>query len=269
VNIMKTAVLLSTVAALLLLPRHAAAQEVRLEIHNGLVTLDAQNVSVRQILADWARVGGARIVNGEKVVGGPVTLRLNGTPERQALDTILRGVSGYMLAARQAAGGGPSMFDRILIMPTSSAPRAAGPVPGANAPFAPRPAQVAVQPVPAPEPVDAEEVVPDDDYDEQENAGEDDAEEAEPQPGNVPFQRPQRFPNPMGPQGQPFVNPVGPGGPPPFVPEESPAPGQPPSTAPLNVPPGASSMPGVIAPVPQQNEEEPQNRPPSPRRPPL
>jgi hypothetical protein len=65
------------------------------------VTLHAQNVPVRTILAEWARVGGARIVNGERVAGAPVTLDLEGIPERQALDIILRGVSGYVVAARE------------------------------------------------------------------------------------------------------------------------------------------------------------------------
>src|SRR5688572_23212129 len=121
---MKTSTLLAAfIAVLTVVPARADAQHLQLQIQNGLVTLDAQNVSVRQILAEWARVGGARIVNGEKVVGAPVTLQLNGVSERQALDTILRGVSGYMLASRQDATSGASRFDRILIMPTSSAPR--------------------------------------------------------------------------------------------------------------------------------------------------
>ena len=92
---MKTSALLAAlVVVLTVVPARADAQHLQLQMQNGLVTLDAQNVSVRQILAEWARVGGARIVNGEKVMGAPVTLQLNGVPERQALDTILRGVSG-------------------------------------------------------------------------------------------------------------------------------------------------------------------------------
>src|SRR5688500_3214849 len=122
---MKTSVLLAAVAVLSIVAGRADAQQMTLQIQNGLVTLNAQNVSVRQILAEWARIGGARIVNGEKVAGGPVTLQLSGIPERQALDTILRGVSGYMLASRQAGSTGASAFDRILILPTSSAPRTA------------------------------------------------------------------------------------------------------------------------------------------------
>ena len=89
------------------------------------MTLSAQNAPVRAILAEWARLGGATIVNGDRVVGPPVTLELTGVPERQALDIVLRSVAGYMLAPRRAGSIGASMFDRILILPTSVAPQAA------------------------------------------------------------------------------------------------------------------------------------------------
>jgi hypothetical protein len=261
---MKTSVLLAAVAVLSIVAGRADAQQMTLQIQNGLVTLNAQNVSVRQILAEWARIGGARIVNGEKVAGGPVTLQLSGIPERQALDTILRGVSGYMLASRQAGSTGASAFDRILILPTSSAPRtAAVPV---NPGFAPRPMPMQPQPQ---EPVETE-VVEDDDHDEADADaavdGSEDPDPPEPVP-NQQFQRRPPFPNPMGAQGQPFM-PQGPfpGPPQPIQDDDETPPGQqPPTTTPLNVPAGASATPGVISPVPQQ---EPQVRPIRTTRPP-
>src|SRR6476620_7137676 len=79
----------------------AAQAPLQLQINNGRVTLHAQNVPVRTILAEWSKVGGTRIMNAEGVAGAPLTLELQGVPERQALDIILRGVSGYVLAARQ------------------------------------------------------------------------------------------------------------------------------------------------------------------------
>jgi hypothetical protein len=248
---MKTSALLAAIAVLSIVPARAEAQQMTLQIQNGIVTLDARNVSVRQILAEWARVGGARIVNGEKVAGGPVTLQLNGIPERQALDAILRGVSGYMLASRQAGSVGASAFDRILILPTSSAPQATAPAP-TNAAFAPRPMPVQPQ-----EPVETE-IAQDDDLDEAEpEAGVDGSEDPDPpEPGpNQQFQRRPQFPNPMGAQGQPYV-PQGPyPGAPQTIQDDEDAPNkQPPNTTPLNVPPGASTTPGVIAPVPQQQD---------------
>jgi len=98
------------------------ALPLRLQVGGGLVTLHAENVPVRTILTEWARLGGARIVNGDRVAGAPVTLDLERVPERQALDIILRGVSGYMLATRETGAIGTSMFDRIVILPTSVAP---------------------------------------------------------------------------------------------------------------------------------------------------
>jgi len=101
----------------------AAQAPLQLEIRGGLVTLHAQNVPVRTILSEWSRLGGAKIIGGDRVAGSPLTLDLEGVPERQALDIILRGVSGYMLAAREAGATGASMYVRIMILPTSAAPR--------------------------------------------------------------------------------------------------------------------------------------------------
>lgn len=100
-------------------PVVGAAQQVHLELRNGLATLDATNATPAAILAEWARIGGTRIVDGERVTGGPLTLKLEGVPERQALDIILRSAAGYIAAARPAGSPGVSTFDRILVMPVS------------------------------------------------------------------------------------------------------------------------------------------------------
>src|SRR5262245_58114906 len=102
-------------AAALLAPAAASAQQVTIQIQDGRVTLAAQNAPVRQILNEWARVGGVKIVNAEKVLGPPMTLQLSDVPERQALETLLRGVSGYLLGVRAPGTIGRSTFDRILI----------------------------------------------------------------------------------------------------------------------------------------------------------
>jgi hypothetical protein len=100
-----------------------AGAEVQLKIENGAVWLTATSATVREILAEWARVGQTRIVNGEKVPGGPVTLQLTNEPEERALDTILRAASGYMAAPRPTVLANASRYDRIVVLPTSSAPR--------------------------------------------------------------------------------------------------------------------------------------------------
>src|SRR5436853_5336986 len=100
-----------------------AQQSIKLEFKDGRVSLNAQNAPLRAILSEWARLGGSTIVNGDRVAGAPVTLELVAVPERQALDTLLRSVAAYMLAPRRAGSVGASTFDRILILPTSAAPR--------------------------------------------------------------------------------------------------------------------------------------------------
>lgn len=266
---MKTSALFVVAAFLLLAPARSDAQQLKLEINDGRVTLEAQNTSVRQILAEWSRVGGAKIVNAEKVTGAPVTLQLRGVPERQALDTILRGVSGYMLAARRDGNTGVSAFDRILILPTSSAPRGGAPanagLNGGGRPMPmPMPAAVQAEPVePEQELVeDADTVDADADEPEADGDAEAEAEEEEvvqpPQPGMNPrFQRAPNFPNPMGGQVQPFVTQPGPGQPV-NVPDED---GQPATATPGFVAPvGGSAVPGVITPVPQQDPQQQQHQ---------
>ena len=104
------------------------AAGLKLTIRDGKVSLDAQEVTIRQILTEWARVGKTRIINLERVTSGPVTLQLDGVPEEQALDIILRTVPGYMAAPRATIVPDASVYDRILIMATTiavAAPRPA------------------------------------------------------------------------------------------------------------------------------------------------
>src|SRR5262245_20007153 len=215
----------------------AAQAPLQLQISNGRVTLHAQNVPVRAILAEWSKVGGAKIINGEGVAGAPLTLALEGVPERQALDIILRGVSGYVLAARQPGVAGTSMYDRIMILPTSAAPRNPPPA------LAGTPAGV-IRPVMPRQSDDAD--------------ANDDQDAAQGHDG-VPLGRPVPIPRPVvGPIPRPVVGGL-PGGPPiappvAVVPDGEPQ-QQPPLVVtpanPFGLPAGSSTRPGVIAPPPQ------------------
>jgi hypothetical protein len=102
----------------------AAIESLQLTIHDGRVSLVATDVTVRQILAEWERVGQTHIVNGDRVLGGRITLTLANVSERDALDLLLRSVGGYVAAGRKSAAPGASQYDRILILPTSAAPAA-------------------------------------------------------------------------------------------------------------------------------------------------
>jgi hypothetical protein len=115
------------VAAAVLVSAVPARAEVHLTIHDGLVTLNARDATVRDILAEWEQVGHAKVVNRERIPGGPMTLEFSNLTELQALEILLRPMSGYLVAPRTTTDGSGSRFDRIVVMPV---PTAARPVPG-------------------------------------------------------------------------------------------------------------------------------------------
>jgi hypothetical protein len=100
--------------------RVAAQEPLRLTIRDGRVTLQATNESLRAILDAWADVGETRIINADRVPDARVTLQLHEVPEREALDTLLRGVSGYILALRDSSSTGASQYDRVVILVTNA-----------------------------------------------------------------------------------------------------------------------------------------------------
>ena len=97
-----------------------AHADVQITLQDGRVTVVAHDATLRQILAEWARVGQTKIVNAERVPGGTMTLQLQNVPEEQALDILLRSLSGYVAAPRPMPVSNLSRFDRILVMPTSA-----------------------------------------------------------------------------------------------------------------------------------------------------
>lgn len=117
-------VIAGILASLVGLAHDGWAQQLELAIANDRVTLVADSVPIAQILAVWECVGQTTIINGEKLAGPPVTLRLVDVPEAEALRIVLRSASGYLAARRQAGTSGASVFDRILILASSRAPAA-------------------------------------------------------------------------------------------------------------------------------------------------
>jgi hypothetical protein len=209
----------------------AAAGELTVKIAGGRATVIAKDVTLRQILAEWARVGNTRVVNGEKLVGGPMTLELVDVPEKDALDILLRSAAGYMTGPRPAGVAGASLYDRVMILATSRPPASTG----SAAPPSPFSNRTAIQQLP--------QAPPDDDDGEPGDQG------PVPPPGMMPF--PGANPN----QGMPFP------GQPPGVPNTNPNnpnanPNQPANTAP---------RPGMLPqPQPQQmpvNPYSPMGRP--------
>src|SRR5580765_4641079 len=99
-----------------------ASADVQLSIHDGRVSIVAKDATVGQILTEWARVGRTKIVNVERIPGGPLTLELKDVPEMEALDVLLRTLSGYMAAPRVSYSPDASQFDAIIVMPTTVPP---------------------------------------------------------------------------------------------------------------------------------------------------
>ena len=139
--------LLIALAALLAAPVPAAAGELKLTMQAGRVTIIADNVPIRQILQEWARVGQTTILNGEKLSNATVTLRLVDATEREALDVLLRSANGYIAAPRAAQIANAAAFDRITIFVSSKA------APAQAASAAPPPFQRPPQPADDDEPI--------------------------------------------------------------------------------------------------------------------
>jgi hypothetical protein len=114
-----------------------ASAEVQLSIHDGRVSIAAKDATVRQILTEWARVGRTKIVNVERIPGGPLTLELKDVPEMEALDVLLRTLSGYMASPRVSNAPDASQFDAIIVMPTVAPPPSRTAASVAPAPFTP------------------------------------------------------------------------------------------------------------------------------------
>ena len=225
----------------------ASAQSLSIAFNDGKVRLKAENVPVSRILAEWTRIGGTRIVHGERVPGA-LTLEIMDVPERQALDIVLRGAAGYMVLARDTTPAGASTFDKILVLPTTTRVAAA--------PSQPPPPPQAPQP---PQPPFPGQNTFDDDDDTQEPF-------TPPPPGAFPrgrapnVNRPPGVPLPTQQPAQTQTQPPRPQQQPQDVDEDAPdernEPAQPPPGNPFGVVPGGA-RPGTITPAPPQQQREP------------
>jgi hypothetical protein len=90
------------------------AQGVQLSFDQGLVSITAAGVSVRQVLDEWARLGQAEVVNAELLGDRRVSLRLDHVPQAEALAQVMAS-AGYV-ARRRTGPAGASDFDLILVL---------------------------------------------------------------------------------------------------------------------------------------------------------
>jgi len=199
---MRRTLLILALAVLVAAP--AGAQTLKLAFNAGRVSVDAAGVPVRTILNEWAKLGGTKIVGAERIAGAPLTLKLEDVSEAHALEIILRSVAGYMAAPRGAAPGA-SMYDRILVMATSS-----GPAPPPSRPTAANNPNNGTQRLVPQRPVrqQQEQQDPDEDNDEDPNPPNPPV-FTFPQPGTPGFNQPGTFNGPMMQQGTAInVNPA-------------------------------------------------------------
>jgi hypothetical protein len=231
-------VLLGLAACILM--ASAASAEVRVTMHDGHVTIVAKDATVRQILTEWARVGQTKIVNVERVPGGPISLELTNVPEAQALEILMRTLSGYITAPRPVLVENLSRFDRIIVMPTLASAR-----PAVSAPPPPVFQQQAPQ-FPPPQ------------------AADDDSDDRPAPNVPVPAAAPPRgpvfntFPQPqvVNPQGAPMSQPGA------MPPQQAPPQQGAPAASPQPVAPyGGVSVPGMVAPPPPGQPGQPGKRP--------
>jgi len=231
--------------AFLALASAPAFADVQLTMQNGRVTILAKDATVRQILNEWSKVGKTNIVNVERVPGGPMTLELRNVTEGQALEVLLRSLSGYITAPRAEQTANLSQFDRIIIMPTVASVRPAASSASASPPvFQQQQVPQYQQPPQMATPPPA-----DDDVDDERPAPNVQIPNVPPQPGRspafnaVPLQAPTTAP-----QGTYPGMPTG------GLPNGAGTPVQQPPTSPVN-PFGGVAVPGmIVAPPPQPGQ---------------
>jgi len=101
----------------------AFAEDFSLVFRNQRVTLIARDMPVSRILDRWSQIGGTLVVNGAAIQGATISLQLTDVSEREALEILLRGADGYIIAERDDATAGASSIGKILILPKSGSPR--------------------------------------------------------------------------------------------------------------------------------------------------
>lgn len=101
-----------------------APRALSMEFHaDGAVSLQAQNVTPREIFMEWARRCGCYVVNADRLPGGPLAYPLVFTHEPQAkvLESLLRSAAGYLLTPKRMGDTSASAYETIYILPTTTA----------------------------------------------------------------------------------------------------------------------------------------------------
>ncbi len=142
-------------------PQAPATRTLAVSFNNGLVTIVGSNVTIREILLEWGRKGGSRIVNAEKLAGQVLPyIEFKDEPEIVVLRSLLREVPGYGAAPRIAPSPDASTIETVFLLATRSVPVSNAPTPSSAQPQVQQVQQPPVQnfapegfqPPPQPEP---------------------------------------------------------------------------------------------------------------------
>ena len=96
---------------------HVAAEEIRIHLDGGRVTLIANGAPLADVLDAWARAGDVRFVDADQLDPARVTLHLIDVGEADALGLLLRAAPGYVAAPRARHAPGAARYDRVRILP--------------------------------------------------------------------------------------------------------------------------------------------------------
>ena len=136
-----------------------ATRTLDVSFNNGLVTIVGSNVTIREILLEWGRKGGSRIVNAEKLAGQVLPyIEFKDEPEIVVLRSLLREVPGYGAAPRIAPSPDASTIETVFLLATRSVP--VSNAPASSSSFATQQPQVqALQPQAPQQPIGAPQLV--------------------------------------------------------------------------------------------------------------
>jgi hypothetical protein len=97
------------------------SRKLDMTFSNGRVTLTADNVSIGEIFAEWARKGGTVIDNVDKLNAGMVSFVFENEPELKVLQALLRPYPGMIVVPRSPSSTIASSFSRVNVVARSTA----------------------------------------------------------------------------------------------------------------------------------------------------
>ena len=103
-------------------PQAPPARKLEISFQGSNVTLAAANVSLPDILAEWARLSGCVMVNAERLSRVPIVapIQFENVPQQRVLESLLRPAAGFILAPRKANRPGATDFEMVYILATSN-----------------------------------------------------------------------------------------------------------------------------------------------------